>query len=481
MDNKNIQSPTPFSYGAVSLNKIINNKCRLDASAYNIDVMKALKKIKANQYGFITLWGDSGLINSAYYPGRYKRIYVSSKRGTPFFLPSQLDEILPKPTKFVSTLTVKQLCDDFIKEKSLLLSRSGTIGKSSITSKTTVGKLFSDDVIRVTFKNDYDLGYVYAYLKSEIGLTILQGNIYGSVIDHIEPEHLNDIPIPCAPIADREKINELVQESYNLRDKSNNLITLAQKELYSELGLLDLSTLSPKQYSCNAGFNNYSVKLSKTDLRLDGSYHVPIVEEIIKKISEKSERVAKLGDDDISESIILPGRFKRVYVDKVHGIPFFGGKQLLSLNPTNIKYLSPLHHGERIEGQLFLKENMCAISCSGTIGKVMIVPKHWEGWTMNQHVIRVVPKTNDIAGYIYAWVDSPYCRPLIDRYIYGSVVDEVDDEQIAQVPIPIIKNKEALHKINDNILKANILRYKAYLKEQEAFKIMNAIINEIDS
>lgn len=481
MDNKKIQTPSPFSYGAVSLHKIINNKCRLDASAYNIDVMKALKKIKANHYGFVTLWGNSGLIRSAYYPGRYKRIYVSSKSGTPFFLPSQLDEILPKPTKYVSDLTVKQLGDDFIKEKSLLLSRSGTIGKSAITSKTIEGKLFSDDVIRVTFKNDYDLGYVYAYLKSDIGLTILQGNIYGSVIDHIEPEHLNDIPIPCAPIADREQINKLVQESYELRDKSNHLIKLAQKELYSELGLQDISNLSPQQYSYNSGFNNYSVKLSKTDLRLDGSYHIPIVEEIIKKISEKSERIAKLGDDDISESIILPGRFKRVYVDKEHGIPFFGGKQLLSLNPANIKYLSSLHHGERIEGQLFLKENMCAISCSGTIGKVMIVPKHWEGWTMNQHVIRVVPKNNDIAGYIYAWIDSPYCKPLIERYIYGSVVDEVDDEQIGLVPIPILKNKEVLKNINDNILKANSLRYTAYLKEKEAFEIMNDIINNVDS
>ena len=121
---------------------------------------------------------------------------------------------------------------------------------------------------------------------------------------------------------------------------------------------------------------------------------------------------------------------------------------------------------------------MCAISCSGTIGKVMIVPKHWEGWTMNQHVIRIVPESNDLAGYIYAWVDSQYCKPLIERYIYGSVVDEIDDEQIAHIPIPIIRNKEKLKIINDNVLKANKLRYKAYLKEQEAFKIMNNIIED---
>lgn len=476
----NNQLSTPFSYGAVSINSIIKNQCRLDASAYNIVVLKALKKIKANNKGYNTLWGKSGLIHSAYYPGRYKRIYVSSNHGTPFFLPSQLDEILPKPTKYVSSLTVQELGDDFIKANSLLLSRSGTIGKSTITSKTIEGKLFSDDVIRVTFKNDYDLGYVYTYLKTDIGLTILQGNIYGSVIDHIEPEHLNDIPIPNASKSDRIKINNLVKKSFALRDESNNLITSAQKSLYQELELPDISTLSPKQYCSNSGFDNFLVKLSQSDYRLDGSYHVPIVDEIIKEISKKADRVAMLGDDEISENIILPGRFKRVYVDKAHGIPFFGGKQLLSLNPSNLKYLSLHHHGERIEDQLFLKENMCAISCSGTIGKVMIVPKHWEGWTMNQHVIRIMPKSNAIAGYIYAWVDSQYCRPLIERYIYGSVVDEVNDEQIAQVPIPIIKNKDALKKINDDVLKANNLRYQAYQEEQESFKIMNEIIEASD-
>jgi len=474
----NNQLPTPFSYGAVSVNSIIKNQCRLDASAYNIDVMRALKKIKANKNGFDTLWGKSGLISSAYYPGRYKRIYVSSNHGTPFFLPSQLDEILPKPTKYVSSLTVQQLGDDFIKKYSLLLSRSGTIGKSTITSKTIVGKLFSDDVIRVTFKNDNDLGYVYAYLKTDIGLTILQGNIYGSVIDHIEPEHLNDIPIPKASIEKKKEINALIQQSFNLRDKSNDLILTAQKKLYKELCLPDVTSLTQEQYINGAGFNNFSVKLSQSDLRLDGSYHIPIVDAIIKEISKKADYIAKIGDKEISDDIILPGRFKRVYVDKEHGIPFFGGKQLLSLNPSNLKYLSPQHHGERIEDQLFLKENMCAISCSGTIGKVMIIPKHWEGWTMNQHVIRIVPKSNDIAGYIYAWVDSSYCKPLIERYIYGSVVDEVDDNQIAEVPIPIIKNKEVLKEINDKVLEANQLRYNAYQKEQEALSIMNEIIED---
>ena len=232
-----------------------------------------------------------------------------------------------------------------------------------------------------------------------------------------------------------------------------------------------------KRYLQDTELNNFSIKASNLDGRFDVSYHLPLVDEIIRQISLYSEEVICLGDERVSKDIILPGRFKRIYVDKDHGVPFFGGKQLLSLTPSDVKYLSLIHHGDRIDNQLLLEQNMCAVTCSGTIGKVMIIPKHWEGWTLNQHVIRIRPASEEIAGYIFAWLDSPYCKPLILRYVYGAVVDEIDDWQLAQVPIPLLKNKEKQRQINSQVLKANDLRFQAYLKEHKAISMMNDIIN----
>lgn len=468
---------SPLRYGSVSIAQMVNNGHRYDASAYNIEAMNALRKVKRNKHGFVYLLGDDGLIDNAYYPGRYKRIYNENGTGEPFYLPSQLEEIYPKPTKYISPLTAVSLQNDRIKANTFLLSRSGTIGKCTISSKTTIDKLFSDDVIRVSFKDKTDLGYVYAFLNTETGLLILQSNNYGAVIDHIEPEHLANVPIPNAPKELKEAIHNLIVESYDLRDKSNDLIDEAQELLYKELQLPDISTINGKNYAENKCFQNYVVKASQLNGRLDGSYHIPVVDEIIKAMSLNAAEVTTLGDTRISSDIILPGRFKRIYVDKEHGVPFFGGKQLLSLNPTNVKYLSLAHHGDRIEDQLLLEKNMCAVTCSGTIGKVMIVPEHWEGWTMNQHVMRIKPATESMAGYIFAWLDSPYAKPLIVRNTYGAVVDEIDDNQLSTVAIPLLKNKDIQKKINDLVLEANELRYQAYLKEQEAINKMNEIIN----
>lgn len=468
--------PSPLKYGSVSIAQMVSNGHRYDASAYNIEAMNALREVKRNKYGYVNLLGQDGFIKEAFVGSRFKRIYTENSCDIPFFLPSDIENVYPKASKYISSKTDTDIESLRVKANMLLMSVSGTIGKTAIVRNRLDNCVFSHDLLRVYFKGKYDLGYVYAFLNTEVGLLILQSNNYGAVIDHIEPEHLANVPIPNAPEELKKVIHSLVVESYDLRDKSNDLIEEAQDLLYKELQLPDINTIKGENYAENKGFKNYVVKTSELNGRLDGSYHIPEVEEIIKVISKNAAEVTTLGDNRISSNVILPGRFKRIYVDKDHGVPFFGGKQLLSLNPTNIKYLSLTHHGDRIENQLLLEKNMCAVTCSGTIGKVMIVPKHWEGWTLNQHVMRIKPTSGNVAGYIYAWLDSPYAKPLIIRNTYGAVVDEIDDDQLSTVAIPLLKNKDLQQKINDLVLEANELRYQAYLKEQEAIKKMNDII-----
>lgn len=468
--------PSPLRYGSVSIAQMANNGHRYDASAYNIEAMNALRKVKRNKHGFVYLLGDDGLIDNAYYPGRYKRIYNENGTGEPFYLPSQLEEIYPKPAKYISRLTAVSLQNDRIKANTLLLSRSGTIGKCTISSKTTIDKLFSDDVIRVSFKDNTDLGYVYAFLNTETGLLILQSNNYGAVIDHIEPEHLANVPIPNAPKELKEAIHNLIVESYDLRDKSNDLIDEAQELLYKELQLPDISTIKGMNYAENKGFQNYVVKASQLNGRLDGSYHIPEVKEIIKAISLNATEVTTLGDPRISSDIILPGRFKRIYVDKEHGVPFFGGRNLFHLNSSSIKYLSKQQVIGDFKRSTEIKTNTLLIPARGGIGKCIIAPKHMQGGIISDNIIKVVPKNDNIAGYLYCYLQTDYGELLIKREVSGSVVDVIEPENISNILIPLLKDKEIQQKINDLVLEANELRYQAYFKEQEAINKMNEII-----
>ena len=69
--------PSPLRYGSVSIAQMVNNGHRYDASAYNIEAMNALRKVKRNKHGFVYLLSDDGLIDNAYYPGRwYRRAFL---------------------------------------------------------------------------------------------------------------------------------------------------------------------------------------------------------------------------------------------------------------------------------------------------------------------------------------------------------------------------------------------------------------------
>jgi type I restriction enzyme S subunit len=102
----------------------------------------------------------------------------------------------------------------------------------------------------------------------------LQSNNYGAVIQHIEPEHLQNIIIPNAPETLKKGIHELVVASYGLRDQSNDLLDCAERILYEELQL------------------------------------IPIFNVILNHISQYSSEIQYLRNPNLTKSIILPGRFK---------------------------------------------------------------------------------------------------------------------------------------------------------------------------
>ena len=473
-DEENIVAhESPVKYCSVHLSDVIARGKRLEASVFDVEAMQARMYVLNGKYGAGILGGDCGLIKSAYYPGRFKRVYCDRTNGKAFFLPSQMTDVYPKAEKYISSITKCDIKELELKPNTLLLTRSGTIGTVSLVSKTTQGKVYSDDVIRVQFKERYDLGFVYAFFKTSVGNKILTRNGYGAVITHIEPEHLATIPIPNAPAMLKSRIHYLIEQSYALRDASNDLIDEATALLVKALNLPPMDDIAPSFYEKDAEVNTFSVPLSRLSGRLEASYHVPIVDAVMERLRQNAAEVTMIGDPRISREVILPGRFKRVYVDEGHGRVFIGGKQLYELDPANKKYLSNVHHGSRISKQLELHENMTLITCSGTIGKVSLVPKHWENWAANQHIIRIVPVSSDVAGYLYIFLASDYACPLIRRFTYGSVVDEIDDHHVRRIAVPLLKDRAAQRKINDLALEANEKRYEAYRLEQDALKMLN--------
>ncbi len=459
----------------VSIQDVVNNDYRLEASCYNIESIKATENLSHLSIPLKPLYGSNG-IAEVFNLLRFKRVFVE-KSELPIFQPSQITDIYPKPQLFISAKTKTNINSLRVSKGQLLMTCSGTIGKCSMVWDRLNNSIFSHDLLRINCKTDYDTAFTYAYIRTDIGQTLLSAKPYGAVIQHIEPEHLKDYLIPYPEESVRKEIGNKVLKSFELRDKSNDLIDEAEEALVKALGLPVIERINLGKYDNSLSAKNFSVSSTELNERFDASYHDPLMSVVINLTQKAGAEVIALGDRRLSKSIVLPGRFKRVYVDKGNGTVFLGGKQIYELDPHNKKYLSVKTHGDRIDNQLLIHKNMIAITRSGTIGRVNLVPKHMENWIYSEHIIRVIPATSDIAGYLYIWLNTDYGRAMIERYSYGAVIKEIDHKQLATMPIPVINDKQKTKKINDLAIEANRLRSEAYYLEQEAIEDVNNLMS----
>lgn len=464
-------SEAPVKWCSVSLAEMVERGKRLEASVFDVEARQAWDLINNNKYPITSLGGVNGLTTS-YTCGRFKRIWVK-KSEYPIYQPSSIVDIKPTPDGYISKKTNVNIDSLRVHKGQILLTCSGTIGKTSLVSQTLDNAIFSHDLLRIDCKNPVDIGYIYTYLKSKIGSQILITNKYGAVITHIESEHLDTVPIPNAPDAIKSKINDLIIQSYALRDESNALIDQAQALLVKELNLPPISEIKVDTLDKSKSVQTFNVKLSEMAGRADASYHVPIVDAIVDILKKNAAEVTTVGDERISKSVVLAGVFKRTYVQEEYGYPFLGGKEITQLNPKTEKFLSKAIHKSRYEKELKVTENTVLVTDRGTIGTVALVPKHWNNYAVSQNVLKLIPANNDIAGYIYVFLSSECGGILLRRQTYGSVVDMIDNHILEMVEFPILKNQDIQKQINDLALQANEKRYQAYLLEQEALKVLD--------
>lgn len=466
-ENENTIQESPIKWSSISLSDVIARGKRLEASVFDVEAKYVREILKNGKYPLTTVCGETGLAN-AYTCARFKRIWVK-KSNFPIYQPSSILDINPTPDGYISSKTKVDIDSLRVSKGQILMTCSGTIGKIAYVSDTLDNLIFSHDLLRITCKNLIDAGYLYTYFKSYIGQKILTTSQYGAVISHIEPEHLLSVPIPNADISIKTLINKLIVASFSLRDKSNELINIATQKLINELQLPSIDEMITK----NNVANTFSVKLSNLSGRADASYHVPAVNAIVKHLKKYALELTTIGNKRISKEIILAGIFKRTYVEEGYGYPFFGGKEITQLNPKAEKFLSKKIHKERYEKELKVTENTILVTDRGTIGTIALVPKHWDGYAVSQNVLKIIPASKNIAGYIYIFLNSEWGTVLVRRQTYGSVVDMIDNNSLASVEIPLLKNQKVQQEINDLALEANAKRYEAYRLEQQALKIMN--------
>ncbi|MEB3125059.1 MAG: restriction endonuclease subunit S [Synechococcales bacterium] len=440
----------------------MNAGVRLEASAFSIEAHNAVTALKNSGLQLIPLYGERGLCQEAHNAFRFKRVWVEPEYGEAFLSSSEIISLRPRIIGYLSRKLTQNLEKLLIKKWDILISCSGTIGNIALASDIFTGKALSQDAIRLRADEPDMAGYISAFLRSRYGRPQVIGATYGSVIPHIEPKHLERILIPDLPPIRRIAIGQLMCKAGELRDEANQLLDEADRLLHERLNLPYLKDIAPTGNASAIA----KIKASQLMGRLEGSFHDPVAIAAEKQLSELSVQVTRVGDSKVTKEIRPITKFrKRTYVEK-GGIPLLSSKQLFQIDPIDVKGLAKGAHTKDLP-EIQLQENMIAVTCSGTIGRVQIIPAYMAKWTANQHATRFLAAEGMNAGYLYAWLASDYGYCLITRNSYGSVILEVDKEMFSSVPIPLPEPK-IRDEIGNLVLKANQLRDEAWRNEQDA-------------
>ena len=437
---------------------------RLDASFYAQEVTRALRLLEESGYDIASLYDE--FANDVFYLPREKRFFADSHTGTPYLMPSELFYFPFSPSKFVYAKKLNKAEEWFVKEGWILLTRSGRLGELTLATKVLQKFVVSDDVIRIVPKEGTLSGYVFAYLSTWVGKALLTKDQYGVTVEHIEPHHVKSVKVPLLPEEIQKIIHRNIGIVFELRDRARQLLHESQEKLLKELALPDIEKTTEK--------SSFPVKSDDLKMRFDASYHNPVVDQIESRLKQCKCDLKRLRNNMCR--IFIPGRFKRIYVDPQHGIPLLSGKQIAQIKPYNLKCIST-KVTQNIKDWM-VEPGWVLVTCSGTIGRVSLVPKEWDGWTVSQHALRIIPNINVVNnGFLAAFLLSEYGQQQILSKTYGGVVDELAEDDMRDILVPL-PPKDVQENIGKLVVEAYQLREIANEIEDETVRTLENMLEE---
>lgn len=197
---------------------------RLDVS-YHLPVVHAIEeRLLANAAEVATV-SDPRVSKRIILPGRFARVFVEEGYGCVMIGGKQLGELDPSNKKYLSKTKHKKELDALaISPGTILVTRSGTIGKVAFVPRHWNQWIPSDHIIRIVPANETIGGFLYVWLSSEWALPLVKRNTYGAVIDEISDAQLAAVPVPLLKDpATQTEINRLALDASKLRSEAYDL------------------------------------------------------------------------------------------------------------------------------------------------------------------------------------------------------------------------------------------------------------------
>lgn len=446
---------------------------RLDCNPYMSGALEArdtLKQLKARKDALSTL--ATGHTGGIYNGPVFARVWVDDPLyGVPFLSNSDMlnADLANLPLLQRRYAESKKLAHLELSPGTTLITCSGTIGRMTYVRPDMAGMWSSQHIMKVVPDPErVPAGYLYAYLSSRYGVPLVVSGTYGAIIQHIEPEHIADLPVPRFDARTEVAIAEKVDAAAYARSEAVELLQEARNRLHIRLRLR-----TPTPVSALTKPDVTAVSSDTFRDRGDGYYYSA------RNAESRDAFDAAGGNRALGEvaEVFIPGIFKRLYAsDPQFGSPYITGGDVFELAPVSDKFLM-----KRVAAEygLLLKKGMIVVQeagqLGGLIGRSVMVGSYLDGFSCSNNMIRIVPGDDIDGGYLFTLLSSEHGVRLLSREAAGSSIPHTDELRVKRIQVPWPSRKDR-DDIGAPAIRARELRDLACVWEQEARDMLEAKI-----
>lgn len=384
---------------------------RLDASAYGEGVQSAVERIRSRPFKALEA------IARIFRGPLHKRVYVTDPaRGVPYLTGSDVALVDLPRTVLLSRARTPQLPVLTVQEGWTLVTSAGSIGNCTFVRASLAECVVSQDMIRVA-PHELHPGFVFAFLSTSTGRALIRSQTYGSVVDRIEPKHLEDIPVPLPPESVGQYVNDLVTRAASARVRAESL--LAEAAAWYD------SHTETSRYQYEHALAAAIVNRRSLGGRLDAFNHVGWA-------AVGALEGPRLGD---VAQVQRPGIIRRVEVER--GVPFVSGIDVYQVRPRARQRIIR-RDAERVDALVTAGTVLVQRSGQryGLLGRPAYVGRRLDGYACSEDLIRVVPNEVKVAGECYAFLLSDVGRRGMLRHSYGTSIPHLNPDGVRSVTVP---------------------------------------------
>jgi len=379
---------------------IVDEGLRLDPRPYvggAIRARKAISKLPHLRLEELTAGFRGGIFTHLFSP---KRTYVRDQKygvqfvGASSMLLADLADLPLLSNRDAESRSYRPLK---IKQGMTLISCSGSVGRMAYARADMDGMATAGDLLKI--QPDPTVvrpGYVFAFLASSIGSQLVNGGTYGTIVQHLERQHIADIPVPRLGDALERTVHDLIESAATARVQATELLRRAAETVRS--------LFKP---SASEGAERWSqTSAAALQSRMDAYYFCRECLAARRAFDSATARQARLGE---IASVFIPGIFKRKYVDDPSfGRPYVTGGDVFQIRVDATSFLmrqvAEKYNLVVARNTILIQE---AGQLGGLIGRCVFVGEHLAGHAVSNNMVRVTGSDPHDIGYLFALLATP--------------------------------------------------------------------------